>query len=120
VFCFFFFLSSGFIRETDVPGFVAIDFTESERALMELALQVMGMKMTGRVEAAVQVALRIVQASSSSAAASASTSPSATGGMREQEAIAKEDTLLSGLTGLESRLGGAMNLDFRVRWLCFP
>ena len=38
---------------------------ESDRALMELALQVIGMKMTGVVEDARKIAMRIVQGNSS-------------------------------------------------------
>ncbi|KAH8557058.1 hypothetical protein BGW37DRAFT_511280 [Umbelopsis sp. PMI_123] len=39
-------------------------FNESDRALMELALQVVGLKMTGKVEDAREIAMRIVQGGS--------------------------------------------------------
>lgn len=39
-------------------------FNESDRALMELALQVVGLKMTGKVEDAREIAMRIVQGNS--------------------------------------------------------
>ncbi|KAI7881167.1 hypothetical protein K492DRAFT_129222, partial [Lichtheimia hyalospora FSU 10163] len=36
-------------------------YNENDRALMELALQVVGLKMTGKVEDAREIAMRIVQ-----------------------------------------------------------
>ncbi|KAG0741569.1 hypothetical protein G6F57_005256 [Rhizopus arrhizus] len=49
-------------RKDDVLIFTYL--TESDRALMELALQVIGMKMTGVVEDARKIAMRIVQGNS--------------------------------------------------------
>lgn len=49
-------------------------YNENDRALMELALQVVGLKMTGKVEDAREIAMRIVQGGNKSNGSSSSTS----------------------------------------------
>lgn len=48
-------------------------YNENDRALMELALQVVGLKMTGKVEDAREIAMRIVQGGNKSNGSSSST-----------------------------------------------